>query len=93
MKYKVDILIEKPIDEVVEKFSDRSNDKLWMKGFVKKTQISGEEGEEGAKCKVEFEMGKRRVEMIEEITNKNLPDDYTTTYTTDKVFNIVKSSF
>jgi hypothetical protein len=64
-----------------------------MQGFKSKTPIEGEEGEEGAKCKVKFQMGKRKFEMEEEIVKVNLPEEYTTTYTTPKVFNIVKSSF
>jgi len=93
MKYKVEIEINKPLTEVVPLFEDRSNDKLWMEGFVEKIPIKGEEGELGAKCKVVFAMGKRKMEMIEEITEKNLPESYVTTYTTPSVFNIVKNSF
>jgi hypothetical protein len=93
MKYHVEIQISKPISEVVELFSNRKNDKLWMQGFVKKIPIVGDEGEEGAKCKVVFQMGKRKMEMIEEITKKDLPKSYVTTYTTPSVFNIVKNSF
>jgi len=93
MKYKLNIEISKPLDEVTALFKNRTNDKLWMKGFLKKTPIQGEEGEEGAKCKVEFKMGKRHFVMEEEILKINLPEEYTTNYTTPKVFNIVKSSF
>jgi len=93
MKYKVEIEIDKPLKQVVALFEDRSNDKLWMEGFVEKISIKGEEGELGAKCKVVFQMGKRKMEMIEEITEKNLPETYVTTYTTPSVFNIVKNTF
>jgi hypothetical protein len=93
MKYSLNIEINKPIEMVTSLYKDRSNDKLWMKGFLKKTPIEGEEGNEGAKCKVEFKMGKRHFVMEEEIVKINLPEEYTTTYTTPKVFNVVKSSF
>lgn len=93
MKYKVSVDIHKPIEEVITLFQDRSNDKLWMKGFQKKTAIRGDEGKEGAKCKVEFKMGKRHFKMEEEIVKIDLPIEYTTTYTTPKVFNRVKNSF
>lgn len=93
MKYTVSIDIDKSIKEVTTLFKDRRNDKLWMKGFQKKTPIDGNEGEEGAKCKVEFLMGKRRFEMEEVIVKINLPIEYTTTHTTPKVFNRVKNSF
>jgi hypothetical protein len=93
MKYHVEIIINKPISEVAEKFANRKNDKLWMQGFVEKIPITGEEGELGSKSKVIFQMGKRRMEMIEEITEKNLPESYVATYSTPSVFNTVKNSF
>jgi hypothetical protein len=93
MKYQVRIVINQPIDHVTTLFKDRTNDKLWMKGFKAKTPIDGHEGEEGAKCKVEFQMGKRYFAMEEEIVKIDLPKEYTTTYTTPKVFNVVKNSF
>ena len=93
MKYQVEIEINKPISDVVALFEDRNNDRLWMEGFVEKIPIKGDEGELGAKCKVVFQMGKRKMEMIEEITEKKLPESYVTTYTTPSVFNIVKNSF
>ncbi len=93
MKYKVSIDINKPIEHVTRLFKDRTNDKLWMKGFKAKTPIEGHEGEEGARCKVEFQLGKRYFAMEEEILKIDLPDEYITTYTTPKVFNVVKNSF
>lgn len=93
MNYKLSININKPIEEETVLFRDRSKDKLWVKGFQKKTAIKGKEGEEGSICKVKFKMGKRHFEMEEETVINNLLNEYTTTYTTDKVYNIVKSSF
>lgn len=93
MTYEISIEINKPIEDVTALFKDRTNDKLWMKGFQKKTPIEGNEGEEGAKCNVEFKMGKRHFKMEEEIVKINLPEEYTTTYTTPKVFNVVKNFF
>jgi hypothetical protein len=87
------IEINKSAKQVTSLFKGRTSDKLWMKGFLKKTPIQGEEVAEGAKCKVEFKMGKRHFVMEEKIEKINLPEEYTTTYTTPKVFNIYKSSF
>lgn len=41
-----------------------------MKGLEVKHQIEGKPGEEGSVCKVFFDMGKHKMEMIETITKK-----------------------
>ncbi len=93
MKYSVSITIDKPVDEVVALFDNVDNLKKWMEGLESFEHISGTPGEVGAKSRMEFKMGKREIEMIETITAKNLPEEFTTTYEAKGVFNIVKNSF
>ena len=38
-------------------------------------------------------MGKREIEMVETITKRNLPEEFTGTYEAKGVFNIAKNSF
>jgi hypothetical protein len=40
-----------------------------------------------------YRMGSRTVELIETVTERNLPDTFAGTYTTKGVFNIVRNSF
>ena len=47
----------------------------------------------GAKSKLKFKMGSREIEMIETITVRNLPDEFSGTYETKGVFNIVRNYF
>ncbi|MCB0465400.1 MAG: SRPBCC family protein [Aequorivita sp.] len=93
MKYSVSITIDKPVDEVIALFDNVDNMKKWMKGLERFEPISGTPGEVGAKSRLEFKMGKREIEMIETITAKNLPEEFTGTYEAKGVFNIVKNSF
>lgn len=93
MKYSVSITIDKPVDEVIALFDNVDNMKKWMEGLESIEHISGTPGEVGAKSRMEFKMGKREIEMIETITAKNLPEEFTTTYEAKGVFNIVKNSF
>ena len=87
MKYTVDVVIDRPIDEVVENFDDPEKLKEWMQGLESFEHIEGTPGEVGAKSKLHFKMGKRELDMIETITVKNLPDEFGGTYEADGVFN------
>lgn len=93
MKYSVDIEINKPVDEVVKLFDDPDNMDKWMEGLQNYEQISGTPGQPGAKSRFKFKTGKREIEMIETITRRNLPEEYTMTYEAKGVFNIVTNRF
>ena len=55
--------------------------------------ISGEPGQPGAKSNMVFQMGKRRIEMVETITVRNLPDEFSGTYEAPGVWNEVQNHF
>lgn len=93
MKYTTEIEINQPVDKVVELFNNPDNMKEWMDGLQSFETISGTPGEVGAKAKLLYKMGKREIEMIETITKRNLPDEFTGTYEAKGVFNIVKNRF
>lgn len=93
MKYTVDIEINKPINEVVSLFDNADNLKEWMDGLQSFETISGNYGQVGAKSRMFFQMGKREVEMIETITVRNLPEEFSATYEAKGVFNMVKNHF
>jgi carbon monoxide dehydrogenase subunit G len=93
MKYAVDIEINKPIDKVVELFDNPDNMGKWMEGLQSFEPISGTPGQPGAKSKLRFKMGKREMEMIETITKRNLPHEFSGTYEAKGVYNIVTNRF
>lgn len=93
MKYTVSITINKPIDQVVALFDNADNMKHWMEGLQSFEHLSGTPGQPGAKSKLVFQMGKRRIEMIETVTIRNLPHEFSGTYEAQGVFNIVGNRF
>jgi carbon monoxide dehydrogenase subunit G len=93
MKYTTEIEIDKPIDRVIELFDNPDNMAKWMEGLQSFEQLSGTPGQTGAKSRLKFKMGKREIEMIETITVRNLPEEFTGTYEAKGVFNIVKNKF
>ncbi|MFT5780011.1 MAG: hypothetical protein ACI837_002972 [Crocinitomicaceae bacterium] len=93
MKFNLEIVIEKPIAEVIEKFDSSENLKHWQPGFISMDHFEGVPGEVGAKSKLKYKMGKREVEMVETITVKNLPAEFSGTYVTGKMWNEIKNYF
>lgn len=93
MKYTVETDINVPIDRVIELFDNEENLKKWMMGLESTEHLSGEKGQVGAKTKMIFNWGKRKSEMIETITSKDLPDDLSGTYEMNGTLNIQKNSF
>lgn len=93
MKYTCETIINLPVPRVVELFDDPENLKFWMPGLVSFEHVSGTPGQAGAKSKLVYQMGKRKIEMIETITVRNLPDEFSGTYEADGVWNGVVNHF
>lgn len=93
MKYVTSIDLDLPRERVIELFDDPDNMAKWQQGLVSFEPISGEPGQPGAKSKLVYQMGKRRVEMIETITARDLPERFDGTYEAKGVFNVVKNRF
>ena len=93
MKYTTEIEINKPIEQVIDLFDNPDNMSKWMEGLQSFEHISGTPGQVGAKSRLVFKMGKREIEMIETVTVRNLPDEFSGTYETKGVVNIVRNKF
>ena len=93
MKYSSEIEINLPVSKVVELFDNPENLKYWQPGLKSFEHISGTPGQPGAKSKLVFQMGSREIVMIETITVRNLPQEFSGTYEAPGVFNIVKNYF
>lgn len=93
MKYTKEILINKPVEEVVALFDNPENMKKWMEGLQSFEHISGTPGQPGAQSRLKFKMGKREIEMIETVTVNNLPHEFSGTYEAKGVFNLVSNKF
>lgn len=93
MKYTVTLDINVPLNKLVSIFDSSENLHKWMDGLESIEHLDGEPGEAGAKSNMVFQMGKRRIEMVETITVNNLPNEFTATYDTPGIFNIVSNRF
>jgi carbon monoxide dehydrogenase subunit G len=93
MKYSNEIIINLPVGRVVELFDDPENLKKWQPGLVSFEPVSGVPGKPGAKSKLIYKMGKREIEMIETVTVRNLPQEFSGTYQAKGVYNEVRNYF
>ncbi len=93
MKYSNQVIINKPIGRVIELFDSVDNLYKWMPGLQSYEHISGEPGHAGAKAKLKFKMGKRDIEMIETITLRDLPHEFSATYEVKGIHNPQRNLF
>lgn len=66
---------------------------IWQPELISFEHFEGEKGEVGAKSRLKYKMGKREVEMVETITVKNLPVEFSGTYEAKGVWNEVSNYF
>lgn len=93
MKYTTEIVIHKLLNDVVKKMDSIENMKHWQEGLVSTEHISGTPGEFGAKMKLNYNFGNRKMELIETITKRNFPDEFHATYNTKGMHNIQQNYF
>ncbi len=93
MKFDCEVEINLPVSRVVELFDNPDNMKFWQPELISFEPLSGTPGQPGAKSRLKYLMGKREIEMIETITVRNLPDEFSGTYDAKGVYNEVKNYF
>ncbi len=78
--YTVEIDIDLPRARVIELFDNPDHLYKWQPGLQSFEHVSGEPGQVGAKSKLVYLNGKHRIELIETITKRDLPDAFDGTY-------------
>ncbi len=73
MNYTVSNIINRPLEEVIAKFSDPDGVKHWMEGLQRIEHISGTRGEVGAKSDFYFLFRGKEMKISESILEQNLP--------------------
>jgi hypothetical protein len=79
-EYTVEVEIALPRDRVIELFDNTDNLCKWQTGLRSFQHISGQSGQPGAKSKLIFVNGRHTIELIETVTVRNLPDEFSGTY-------------
>ncbi len=90
LTYRQEIVINKPLDEVIRVFSNRDKIALWQPGLLSSELV---ESHPYPKYKLLFQFGRRKMEMTETILRDELPLHFDGTYKMKGVFNSVRNSF
>jgi uncharacterized membrane protein len=93
MKFSCSVEINKPVEKVIELYDNTENLKKWQDGFVSLEHLSGKPGTPGAKSKLIYKIGKREIELIETISVKNLPHEFSALYETKTMVNTMTNRF
>lgn len=93
MKYSCEVVIDRPIDEVIEKFDSTENLYKWQPSLKATEQLSGEPGQPGAKMKLIYDQRGRETAMVETITERNFPSAFSATYEAPGVVNPCANRF
>ena len=93
MKYTTEIVVDVPREEFIKKMDDPDNMKHWQQGLIGYEQLSASPGQEGSRMSLSYEMGKRKMDLVETIIKKALPEEIHMTYETKGVHNIQKNYF
>lgn len=93
MKYANQITINQPIAKVINLFDNADNMQYWMPGLVSYEFLEGTPGQVGSKMKLTYKMGSREMVLIETITVRNLPQEFSGTYEHKGVYNVVRNFF
>ena len=93
MQFSCEIIINQPREKVIDLFDNPANHAKWMEGLQSFDHLSGRQGFPGAKSRLLFNHDGRRLELIETILIRNLPEEFSGTYETKGIINKVINYF
>jgi len=93
MKYKLELLINKPRAEVWRLFDDPANMNQWQPSLIRFERQSGVSGQPGAVAKLTFKSGEREYSLTEKVTFRAEPERLDEVYENEYAENVVKNTF
>lgn len=93
MKYKIELEINKPRNEMLVLFQDVEFMKKWQPGFQSLEVLDGQPGEVDSKSKLTYLSKGKTSEIIETIILKELPNRFDFLYEAKGVKNWARNSF
>ena len=91
--YTVSVDIELPREKVIELFDDSDNMFHWQTGLQEFRHISGTAGQPGAVSLLTYKSGRNVIELTETITTRNLPEEFSGSYSWSSGSNTLVNRF
>ena len=91
--YTTEVDINVPRERVIELFDNPDNMFKWQTGLQSYEHVSGQPGHPGSKAKLVYLSGKHRIELIETVTERKLPDEFNGSYEWDGGKNTLVNRF
>ncbi len=93
MQYTLSVDLDLPREKVIELFDNPEYLTRWQPGLVSYEVLEGKARQEGAKARMTFDFGKRKMEVIETITARDLPERICGRYVVNGTLNIQENTF
>lgn len=93
MKFNCSVEIELSRERVIELFDNPDNMKHWQDGFISFEHYKGKAGQPGAQSRIMYDINGRKMELIETILVRNLPDEFSGSYESKMTLNTMKNYF
>ena len=94
MRYQLELDIDVSRERIIALFLDSNNLEKWQTSLVSFELISGTEDREvGSQSRQVHKMGGRELEIVETITVHNYPDEFSATYESADVWNLIENRF
>ena len=93
MKFTCHVEINKARNDVIALWENEKNLIHWQDGYISSELISGEKAKVGSKTRMYYQIGKRKIELLETILNNSLPEKFIGLYETQQMSNTMKNTF
>lgn len=93
MKYTSEILIKIPIKDFIDKLDNYDNLKHWQRGLDSIEHLSGDPGTTGAKMRLNYTFGKRKMTLTETIIHADFPRELHLSFDTKGMHNVQENFF
>jgi hypothetical protein len=93
MNFKYEVVINRSREDVWKLFDNPDNMKKWQPTLKRFEPQSGTPGQVGAVSKLTYEENGRAIVLIETITSRNEPNEFSGTYSNPMAINSIKNHF
>ena len=93
MKYTLEVTVDAPLSEFIQKMDNADNMIHWQRGLIDHEFTEGEPGEIGSKMLLKYDDGKRKFELLETILKRDFPHEFHATYEMPGMYNEQRNYF